>query len=192
MNHYLALDQASRRIGWAIGNANMLAPLSGVFELPSAGARHGVMLTAARDWLDATVKCYHVTKVGFESPFCGPNPATFALVNKLIGIIELVCHDHNIHCVETMIDNWRNRFIEVCRAPKSIIPPGTSRGKAGTIRRAWLKEQSMIACAHRRWDVKTHDEAEACGILDYLLAIDDEAYRNRTARAPEMALEGAA
>lgn len=166
MRHVLALDQSPRKIGFAIGRRDMLTPITGVHELPAGrNGAHGPMLSHARDWLDTQIKVYHITKVCFETPFLPSigGRATWAVMNKLIGVIELVCDDHEIKCVETTPDNWRRHFIGICRAPKDIQK---------TRRRAWLKERAMQACAARRWVVKTDDEAEAAGILSYVLSLD--------------------
>lgn len=165
LRHVLALDQSTRRIGWAIGRHDMLAPLTGVYALPAVGARHGVLMGLVRDWLDTPIKTYHVTKVAFETPFSGFDAQNYALVNKMLGVVELVCDDHEIKCVEAMPVQWRKHFIGCGQAPRTIPKPK---------RRAWLKEQAMRACAARRWDVKTDDEADACGILSYVLALAAE------------------
>lgn len=167
LTHYLALDQAPKRIGFALGSPNMVAPVSGAYALPSAGARHGVMLHVAHEWLSNTIKVYHVTKVCFESPFLGKNVQSFALQNKLIGVIEEACEANNIPCVEVESDKWRMRFIGCCRAPRAL--PKSER-------RPWLKKQAIDACAARQWDVKNDDEAEACGILDWVLSCDFKDY----------------
>lgn len=168
--HYLALDQATKRIGFAIGSPDMIEPICGHYEPPSAGARHGVMLGAVRDWLDTTLKVYHVHKLCFETPFSGLNPKNFGVVCKLVGVIELVCDDHEIPCVEVSPPEWRKAFIGRAQAPKDI--PRHHR-------RQWLKKRAMEACALRKWNVKNDDEAEASGILNFVLATDSEHYRMR-------------
>jgi Holliday junction resolvasome RuvABC endonuclease subunit len=170
IRHYLALDQATKRIGFAIGSANMIEPVCGHYEPPSAGARHGVMLGAVRDWLDTTIKTYHIHKVCFETPFSGLNPRNFGHVCKMVGVIELVCDDHDIPCVEATPPEWRKRFIDLAQAPREIPRPH---------RRNWLKMRAMEACFIRKWHVKNHDEAEAAGILNYVLGLDYESYNKR-------------
>jgi Holliday junction resolvasome RuvABC endonuclease subunit len=167
---YLALDQAARRIGYAIGSADMVEPVLGCFEPQSAGARHGVLMGSVRDWLDKTIKLYRIKKVCFETPFAGVNAQVFAVVNKMIGVVELVCDDHEIPCVEVTAQEWRKEFFGVTRAPKAI--PKSQR-------RAWLKGQAIHACRDRGWDVENDDQADAAGILNYVLGRDFESYRER-------------
>lgn len=173
MRPVLALDQATRKMGYAIGSADMERPIFGVFKPPLVGARHGVMLGAVRNWLDTQIKVFHIHTVCFEAPFCGANQKSFALVNKLIGVIELVCDDHEIKCVEVTAGEWRKRFIGCTRAPKDI--PRKDR-------RTWLKDAATRACFARTWDVQSDDEADACGILDFVLAQESPSYRERTQR----------
>jgi hypothetical protein len=168
--HYLALDQAAGQIGYAIGSADMVEPIIGSFRPTRAGARHGVLMGCVRDWLDQTIKDHRIHKVCFETPFGGRNLAVFALVNKMIGVIELVCDDHEIPCVETSSLEWRKTFIGVTRAPKAI--PKSQR-------RAWLKGQAMGACRDRGWHVENDDQAEAAGLLDHVIGLDFESYRKR-------------
>ena len=168
--HYLGLDQAPRRIGWALGNPEMSAPLSGVFVMPSVGESTGLMLRMASEWLQSTIAVYHVSHVCFESPFVAgmKSQATLRSMFALAGAIELVCARAGVNCREVTPFVWRRRFIGTDRAPKQII--GSAR------RRQWLKDQAMHACVARAWDVRTDDEAEACGILDYVLACDFPKY----------------
>jgi Holliday junction resolvasome RuvABC endonuclease subunit len=168
--HYLALDQAAGRIGYAIGAANMVEPILGAYRPLKAGARHGVLMGSLRDWLDGMVKAHRIHKVCFETPFGGRNLAVFAVVNKMIGVIELVCDDHEIGCVEVTSAEWRKSFIGCTRAPTAI--PKAQR-------RAWLKGQAIGACRDRGWQVENDDEADAAGILNHVLGLDFESYRTR-------------
>jgi hypothetical protein len=65
------------------------------------------------------------------------------------------------------MDDWRSHFVGFCRAPKHLSP---------NERRKHLKSAAMDACAARGWPVETDDEAEACGILDYVLSLDNPSY----------------
>lgn len=181
MRHCLALDQARNRIGWALGSADMERPLCGVHPLPAVGARHGAMLGHLRDWLDTMIKTYHVRHVIYETPFAGVNPENFAVVNKMLGVIELVCDDHEIGCVRAAPVEWRKRFLGCGAAPKHITK-GLSKRAAQVARRAWLKAETMKACAARGWPVENDDEADACGLLDFGLACHSQSYRERTER----------
>jgi Holliday junction resolvasome RuvABC endonuclease subunit len=168
--HYLALDQAAGRIGYAIGSADMVEPILGAYRPLQAGARHGVLMGSVRDWLDGMLKAHRIHKLCFESPFVGFNVKGYGVVCKMIGVIELVCDDHEISCVEVSPSEWRKTFIGCTRAPASI--PKAQR-------RAWLKGQAIGACRDRGWDVENDDEADAAGILNHVLGLDYESYRTR-------------
>jgi Holliday junction resolvasome RuvABC endonuclease subunit len=178
MRHCLALDQARNRIGWALGSVDMERPLCGVHPLPSVGARHGAMLGHVRDWLDTMIKTYHVHHLIYETPFAGVNIENFAVVNKMLGVIELVCDDHEIGCVRAAPVEWRARFLGCGAAPKAI-GKGLSKSAARAARTEWLKQASVAACVARGWPVENHDEADACGLLDFGLACHSAAYRER-------------
>lgn len=178
MRHCLALDQAKTRTGYAIGSTEMEKPITGVYLPPKVGARHGVMLGELRDWLDVEIKTYHIGKVIFEAPFAGKDMNGFAIVNKMLGVIELVCDDHEIPCVRAAPVEWRSRFLGNAHAPKEISQ-GLSKPAARSARRQWLKAAAIAACNARGWPVDTDDEAEAAGLLDFLLACDSETYRER-------------
>lgn len=168
--HYLALDQSIKQIGYAIGSPDMVEPVCGSWSPPTAGARHGVMLSHVRDWLDGIIKHHRIFKVIFEAPFVGKRPAAHAVVCKMIGVIELVCMDHDIPCVEVTSGEWRKQFFGAVRAPKAI--PKSQR-------RAWLKGQAIGACNDRGWQIGNDDEADAAGILNFVLHQDSEHYRMR-------------
>lgn len=182
MRHVLALDPATRKFGWAIGSADMEAPLTGVFNPPHAGERHGVMLGALRDWLDMQIKVYHCTKVIYEAPFAGANAKGFGIVCKMLGVVELVCDDHEIPCVRATSHEWRKRFLGHAQAPREIgkaLTPSAARAA----RRDWLKTAALDGCKRRGWPVATDDEADAVGLLDFLLSLDSPSYAERTAEA---------
>ncbi len=177
--HYLALDQAKTKCGFAFGSLGMEAPLSGVLQLPSVGRRHGVLMAHFRDWLATNIHVYHVEKVIYEVPFGGRDLETFAVVNKLLGVIELACEDAGIICCCATSHEWRKRFLGASQPPKRLFA-GMTKGRAQRARRDTLKLAAMATCAYHGWKVETDDAAEACGLLDFLLALDFPEYRKRT------------
>jgi hypothetical protein len=158
----LGLDQSPSRIGWAMGHPNMDSPTFGVEPLPKCGVEHGIFLAAARTWLTRMIEEHGIADVCCESVFFGKNAVVYAMSAKLIGAIEIVCHDLKITCTEIESDAWRDRFIGFKKAPRAI--------KSQHKRRIHLKDAAMRACVERNWNVTNGDEAEACGILDYRLA----------------------
>lgn len=182
---YLALDQAPRAIGWALGGPRMGEPLTNVVQIPAVGDRHGDMLIMAHNWLERMIEAYPMKKVIFESPFLHPvarlaNPGVFAVQNKLIGVIEMLCRKHLVACTEVAPSRWREHFMGCSSAPKSV--PKNKR-------RDWLKALAVQTCADRLWFVNSHDAADACGILDYALSCDFPEYG---AKSTPLFLKGAA
>lgn len=164
---YLALDQSPKRIGWARASAGDV-PTCGVEALPRDGRRDAVFMEAAYVWVRRQIRDEFVTEVVVECAFAGMDPEIYSRSCKLIGAIEWACHRAEVRCREAEPPKWRARFIGRAQAPKSI--------KGNHLRRKWLKEQAMKACEARGWPVQCDDEAEACGILDYVMALDDPDY----------------
>lgn len=178
---YLGLDQSPRRIGYAFGWPNMMRPTVGVHEIPAVGSHYAVTLAAARDWLADLIREHGVTHLCFESPiFAGlTNANHLRQMMALAGAIELTALDLGVNCREVNAQTWRARFIGRARAPKYI---------AKTKRREWVKQQAIRACILRGWVVAQGkgeaDDAEACGILDYLLSCDFPEYARRKPAFP--------
>lgn len=174
---YLALDQAPRLIGWALGDVDMLAPLTGVLSIGKRSVDPADMVITTRDWVKDQIQCYRVSKVIAEQPFYAANMASFALACEQLGVIRLVCAKMQVELVTVPPNEWRMRFLGVCRAPAGI-----DKNK----RRDWLKGQAIRACYLRKWDVKSHDEADACGILEWALSSDFKGF-GTTIGAPLLA-----
>ena len=145
----------------------MKAPRTGRLLLPQVGPRHALFLSFAVKWLAEMIEQNGITEVVAETPFFGKNPEVCSRAYKLLGAIELACHDRGVRCREATMDDWRQHFVGFCRAPKSLSP---------NERRKHLKNAALDACAARGWNVETDDEAEACGILDYVLSLDNPSY----------------
>ncbi len=168
---YLGLDQAARKIGYAMGRYGMDAPVAGVHRLPrvdlsDGGVDYGLLMTEVSDWLGDTIAAHHITEVCYEAPYFGrdTDPTVIRKMLCVADMIEYVCRKARVGCREIEAHKWRARFIGMSQAPRSI--------KGAQARRKFLKQRAMDACAHRNWKVANDDEAEAAGILDYLIACD--------------------
>lgn len=188
---YLGLDQSPSIIGYAIGSPDMAAPIVGTFKVPSHGDNFGASLAAVSKWFRKLVGDYEVESVCFESPFIpsecggyarplkrdggkrrGPSAVVVRHMCALADHIDFVCFTLGVECREVECQVWRKRFIGRGNSPRHV------HGTAAC--RAWLKEQAMRSCAGRRWNVSNDHEAEACGILDYLIACNDPKYGARS------------
>ena len=161
---YLALDQSPKRIGFAYGTG-LGAPGSGRLMLDVEP------LTQLRNWLNLMMLTKGVTHVGYEAPFVGPktrHDILFRMV-ELPAIIKLCCLDAGVPCEAVPPPTWRKHFIGFGRCPKGI--------KKST---QHLKDAAMMACNERNWPIASDDEADALGILDYLLSRDFPSYGTST------------
>lgn len=158
---YLALDQSPRLIGWAMGMPGE-TPRTGRVKLPDKDKLSPEYMVHAQRWLIRTIEDHQIECVCTESVFFGDNAATYAKGAKLVGSIELVCWHKNVRCFEVEPDAWRKRFIGFCRAPRGLQPYSA--------RKRYLTDAAQRACETRGWHPESPDEAEACGILDWIWA----------------------
>jgi hypothetical protein len=172
---YLGLDQSPAKIGWAIGSPDMSAPQTGVFVPVQYGDHYGRTLAGVSVWLQKLISEHGVTDVCMEATYIGAvtNPVIMRRICALAEHIDYVCFMFDIRCREVTTQTWRKRFIGRTTAPKGEHTCTAAR------RRKWLKDQAQRTCAVRRWDVKTDDEADACGILDYVLSVDFPKYAKK-------------
>jgi len=148
---YLALDQSPSKVGFAYGEPGQ-TPGSGVFKLDGG-------LWELRNWLTLMINSKGVYRVGYEAPFVGPQTRhdTLFKLCELPAIIKLVCQDTQTFVEAVPPPTWRKHFIGIGQR---------KRVKGGQANSAWWKDQSLIACNERGWEIVSHDEADALGILD--------------------------
>lgn len=157
---HLAIDPAPSVCGFGIGHPTMKKPVSGSFKPPAGSA---VKLDYVYQWVRTTIATYRVTDVAVETIFM-KNPESFRSQVEIMAAIRLACHHQKVGLREVGVNAWRHRFLGASHAPKTI--------KSVSERRRWLKAAAVQACAERGWEVEGHDEADACGLLDYALALD--------------------
>lgn len=164
----LALDQAPRKTGWAIGRPCWPEPpLFGVFSLPSWVDREGEMNSRFCEWLYHMIVSHGVTDVIYEAPVDNDKWAKDFQVTVTqgaqIGSIWTVTRNAlGKEPTESTVQDMRKRFIGT-----NTVPPGLTRPD---IRRQWLKDQAIKACAMRGWLVEDHNVAEALGHCDHALS----------------------
>lgn len=163
----LALDPAIRRIGWACISVGMRAPDFGVLALPPVKGAFAPTMVKVRDFLIETIEREEIEYVIFEAPFAAKDPVYYRTISAIDGAIEIACHDHGVECREVYPQKWRKRVLGMTQAPKYV--------KGANNRREWIKRRAIEHCHKRNWMVENDDEADACCILAYKLAIDDSA-----------------
>jgi Holliday junction resolvasome RuvABC endonuclease subunit len=155
----LALDLA-KTIGWA--RSTTRAPIIGsrTFE----GRKP---LADFRVWLNAEIVQHRVETLAIEGIFVGMNPLSTLTLAMMHGVAHEVAQSRNLRVMVMTQGEWRRHFLGPVSVPKGYVKDK---------RRRWLKNEARKACARKGWLVKSDDEADAAGILDYALAKLDPHY----------------
>ncbi len=152
--HILALDLAGRA-GWARWHKDMTDPVWGVAKLPTASA--GQTYAALRDFLLDKIIAEGVTHLAIEAPFVSPDTiSSVERIYGLQGVAREIAYRRSCTVNAIPVGTWRKNFLGSAAAPKTVLKKNRS---------AWLKQAAVSECARRGWAVKTHDEADALGIL---------------------------
>lgn len=160
----LALD-LSTNVGWASFSPEA-GYRSGEFEIE--GKALGRFALNYSRWLAA--KLADVEECFIEDMFLGKQTQALTVI-KLAGLrfeTARACEMRGIRCQTVELGKWRSHFIGTSQAPKPI-----QKAKKGP---AWLKARAIEECRKRGWNPKTHNEAEALGILDFVRSKQDPTY----------------
>jgi hypothetical protein len=173
-NMVLAVDQGAKEIGWARATPDAMHPERNTrpecntykppsLRDPSGRARIGVvLLEIERSFL---VKQFElgVRRVVMESTYVNTGTAgNIATGTKLASIrdfIQYVCEKHAIPYEEVSSQTWRLHFLGV--ADSRGLPEGLS-----------LKDAAEQVCGRIGWSVVDHHQAEALGIINYVMCRD--------------------
>lgn len=169
----LALDIAKNRTGWAVGSPAWERPYWGVHEMAGDWQRHeGRRLLEWRAFLSNTMNKYQVSYMAMERLFVDVKNFDFNGTQPMLmfhAIALELAEERGIPTGDVSIKTWRSHFLGSSVAPKHVE-------KATPF---W-KELAVKAAAARNWYVTFHDEAEALGILDTVLAFKDPDYLHKT------------
>ena len=150
----LALDLATK-IGWAKWSPKT-AYAWGEFDIDES--QLGRFATTASRWLAGAL--HDVTEVYIEEMFVYKQ-IDLSVITKLAGLrfeVARACTQRNISCETVAISKWRSHFLGDTRAPS-----GLTKSQA----RDWLKKRCIETCRARGWNVRTDNQADALGILDW-------------------------
>ncbi len=172
---YLALDLGVKT-GWARWEPGLSKPVSGTFDCGAkdkAGGYGGRSL-AFYGWLLNKIESFEVTHLAIEdelSSFTGKdmNRGNEQWQPAQHRLCEMAATAHQIPYKKIPIQTWRKHFLGRGQAPR-----GTRNS------RAWFKQQAIQRCKMLGWDVKSDDQAEANGVLDYFRATQSPAYAVQT------------
>lgn len=164
----LALDIATAT-GWGRWDRTLNRPHAGELKL-QAKDEAGRYAEFDR-WLRATIVANSIDLLAFEEPVPQrtgkTNLNTLLILHGLRTVALLVGKKLNIPMVEVNTQEWRAHFIGQRIAPKTV--PVAKRSD-------WWKKQSIQRCEQLGWAVKSHNAADALGILDFVRARFDRSY----------------
>lgn len=142
----------------------MERPAFGTFELPSADADLGRVGYNLHVSLSRLHSLHPFERVFYEAPIPPSQMMgrtqlhVTAKVFVIAGHIESFCYAKNIRCRQVGMGAWRRFFV----------------GKGAGEKTATFKSWSRDRCRQLGWNVRDHDEADACGILAYAVSLDPE------------------
>jgi hypothetical protein len=140
-------------------------PLFGSRRIAPKGVSLGAFGASYRDWLGDMITVHAPALVIFEAPFVGGKTSQ-AVARKLMGLAfetEVVCYERGLRCMEANMADVRTHFL----------------GKKRPGRRDAIKDATVARCRALGWMVTTDDEADACALYDYTVAV-----LGKTARPP--------
>jgi len=156
----LALDLSKRSTGWAVWSEGWESPRYAAIQLGSEFTTDGRTCLKLHRVLADLHQVMPFTSIYYEKPLTqverggASNPANDVQL-KLVGHAESFAEAYNIRiCMGVNMKSWRRHFL-------GSMPRGT-KTKA-------LKDYAIERCRHYGWKPKTHDEADALGLLDYAL-----------------------
>lgn len=150
----LALDQSPSSTGFALWDDGLA--LSGAWPLCEGIARRAIGFNEIHARLLAIHKDRPIDLIAYEQPIKRPSDKVEKLI-ALYGVaahIESFCQKRQIRCFVIGQHSWRETWL------------GKKHGIKGS---EDLKRAAIERARQYDFDPKTHDEAEALGILDHQL-----------------------
>lgn len=137
-------------------------PASGAFDLPSGDEDLGRVGYQLHAQLAEFHKLERIERLFYEAPLAPSQMIgrtqlhVTAKVFCIASHIESFCYAKNIRCRLVGMGAWRRYFV------------GKGAGEKTAIFKSWARDR----CAQLGWNVRSHDEADACGILAYGISLD--------------------
>lgn len=174
----LALDIATTT-GWALHNQDLERPFFGAVKLPCGENEIGKACDALLGFLDrldakVAAQTQPITPLFWEKPFI-PTQVNSQTSERLMGLCataQMFAYRAGlISCYSVDIAEWRKHFLG--RGAGFKRTPDKKRYLPGHD----PKELAIQQCASFGWHTEIADAAEACGVLDYSLAMLDRGLR---------------
>lgn len=179
--NFLAIDPSSLATGWALRTSAGKVEY-GTWKLKKAGEKVGQGVLYLRLWREilSLIKQHDIDpaelKIAIEAPSMNAvGGGEWKQVSERFGgIIHLLAAFKGVDGVsEPVVNSWRSAFIGRASAPKEI--------QDTEARRAWIKEEVIKACKMRGMSPKNDNEADAIGILFWLMHGGDAVVAQRKA-----------
>jgi hypothetical protein len=160
------LDQAPAGTGFAYGDGSS-RPEWGYKSFHDYGDNEGLLARHVCFWFKAFAKSAGVEKVYTEQIIVYPQRIDIPVLLRQAGVvvgIGFAAADLGIKHYQADVGKWRKHFLRTAGGSTEV-----------------LKNLAMVRCADRGWLIDNHHIAEACGIWDYALCMEDPSYRHRSA-----------
>lgn len=175
--YILALD-ISKSTGWAIGSPDMNHPRSGVFKTYLWKGHEEDQTFQFWQWLHDRHAEYRLAEVIYEQSIIKPKAMDLDFIEiqkAYITCVWLFCKINGVKCSTCHAQSWRARFLGLTKEEKLSLREMEERERYMA-----RKGLAIKACHERGWIVEDDNEAEACGILDFILCERSQRYRTRT------------
>lgn len=159
---FLALDPATN-CGWAAWSPGMEKPASGAFELVSRDDDLGKVGYDLHVNLSRLQQVHGFERVYYEAPIPpgqmtgATNLKTIAKVFCIASHIESYCYAKDLRCRVVGQGQWRRSFL----------------GRGAGAKSSEFKTWATTRCRELGWRTRSHDEADALGILDHAIGLDE-------------------
>ena len=171
----MGIDQSKNGFGWAVRSTDWRSPRWGHARFEKQGNDEAPMFDEAYQLVKNLIRQYGVEQIYIEGFFVpifkkGGRAPTINIHSEFpkLGIVTciMLAQIHSgLPAIEAVdIQKWRGWFLPIKRAPAGYD---------------W-KEAAIRECRNRGWEVKMHDEAEACGIADYGLSLHSVEHRRQS------------
>lgn len=155
----IALDLSKRSTGWAVWMPEMTKPIWGTWVLGSEFTSDGRTYAKLLENLSDQRKLTRFEAAFYEQPLRAEvlqgftNIDTLRILSGLAAQTEYFSYAVGLRCCQAVpLGSWRKHFI-------GKMPRGTKT-------KEW-KDYAKERCAQYGWTVRTDDEADALGLLDY-------------------------
>jgi len=155
----IALDLSKRSTGWAVWMPDMPKPLYGSWQLGSEFTPDGRTYAKLLQNLSDQRKLTRFEAAFYEQPLRPEvlqgftNIDTLRILAGLAAVTEYFAYGSGLRmCQAVPMASWRRHFI-------GKMPRGTKS-------KEW-KDYAKERCLHYGWTVRTDDESDALGLLDY-------------------------